>query len=269
MREIEELIKDNIHGASYVTERALRILEGVEEERRREYARRLKEAHPLMPSLHFALRLLERMSSEEILELFRKAHEETVERTSEIIETSDTIITISSSKTVKDALLISRPREVIIAESRPMREGERFARELRREGLEVLLIVDGAIGIAVEKCTKALVGGDALTPDYLINKIGTYPLALVCRERGLPFYASLSSFKHTEKKIKIEDVLNDVRSPGEISSNVPALNLYFDATPRELVKVISDASVAQLAERVLGKDEVAGSNPARGSSFFL
>ncbi|MDI3502803.1 MAG: translation initiation factor eIF-2B subunit delta [Archaeoglobi archaeon] len=264
LRELEELIRDNIHGASHITERALRLLERVSEEERREFSARLERAHPLMPSLHLALSLLEKMSAEEILELFERAHEETVRKTSEIIERSDVIITISNSRAVRDSLLRSEPRRVFVTESRPVREGELLVKELRKNGIDAVLITDASIGIVAEKCTKAVVGGDALTPEYLINKIGTYPLALVCREKGIPFYASVSSFKHTEKKIKIGDILKDVRDPSEISSEVPSLNIYFDATPRELVKVISDASVAQQAERVLGKHEVAGSNPARG-----
>lgn len=268
MRELEELIKDNIHGASYITERALRLLEGLSDEERREISSRIVRAHPLMPSLHLALALLEKMTADEILDLFERAHEETVQRTLEVMERSDIIITISNSRTVRDSLLKARPKRVFVTESRPMREGELLAKELRNNGIDALLIADASIGIVAERCTKAVVGGDALTPEYLINKIGTHPLALVCREKGIPFYASVSSFKHTEKKIKIGDIIKDVRDPSELSSEVPSLNIYFDATPRELVRVISDASVAQQAERVLGKHEVPGSNPGRGSSFF-
>ena len=45
-------------------------------------------------------------------------------------------------------------------------------------------------------------------------------------------------------------------------------SLGVQVPPRAPVQVVQDAYIAQLVERILGKDKVSGSNPDVGSSFY-
>jgi methylthioribose-1-phosphate isomerase len=93
---------------------------------------------------------------------------------------------------------------------------------------------------------KVIVGADRIVRDGVINKIGTYTIALVAHEHNIPFYvaAPKSTFdlKSTSKDVIIEERtteevthLNNVRIAPK---GVDALNPAFDITPFKLVSAI-------------------------------
>jgi methylthioribose-1-phosphate isomerase len=81
---------------------------------------------------------------------------------------------------------------VIATETRPYLQGSRLtAWELRRAGVEVSLIPDGAVAqvLAAGAVDAVLVGSDRSAQNGdIVNKIGTYPLAVAARRYGVPFY---------------------------------------------------------------------------------
>ncbi|OYT62862.1 MAG: S-methyl-5-thioribose-1-phosphate isomerase [Thermofilum sp. ex4484_15] len=136
---------------------------------------------------------------------------------------------------------------VIVMETRPYLQGARLtAFELKVAGIPVKLITDNSIGIVTlkEKIDIALVGADRITKEgYVINKIGTYPLALVCRERNIPFYV-VAPTSTIDPRTPLEKVTIEKRPSDEVvyfmgkriaPEGVEAIYYAFDITPPELI----------------------------------
>lgn len=81
---------------------------------------------------------------------------------------------------------------VIATETRPYLQGARLtAWELSRAGIPVSLIPDCAIAqvMAKSEVNAVVVGSDRCARNGdIINKVGTYPIALMARDYGVPFY---------------------------------------------------------------------------------
>ncbi|MFQ5755286.1 MAG: translation initiation factor eIF-2B [Acidiferrobacterales bacterium] len=165
-----------------------------------------------------------------------------------LIGTEKTIITHSLSSTVFAVFEALAPRvRAIVTESRPPGEGRRLAEKLSALGITVEFISDQQMGIFVQNADVALVGADTIASEgSVINKAGTYLLALAARDRGIPFYACFESFKCS--KLAPEAIPLEHNDPAEFDPpelpHVEAHNVYFDVTPSELVTAwVTDARV--------------------------
>jgi methylthioribose-1-phosphate isomerase len=110
---------------------------------------------------------------------------------------------------------------VIADETRPVLQGARItAWELMQEGIPVTLITDNTAGALMKggKIDLVIVGTDRTARNGdVANKIGTYTLAVLCKENKIPFYvaAPLSSIDFSissGKYIPIEE-----RGPEEVT----------------------------------------------------
>jgi methylthioribose-1-phosphate isomerase len=138
---------------------------------------------------------------------------------------------------------------VIATETRPKLQGARLTTyELKRDGIPVTLITDGMVGYVMYKrlVSKVVVGADRIVKDAVINKIGTFTVAVLAKEHGIPFYvaAPKSTFDLTHKSV---DVIIEERKPEEVTQigslriaaeGVDALNPAFDITPLKYVIAI-------------------------------
>jgi methylthioribose-1-phosphate isomerase len=138
---------------------------------------------------------------------------------------------------------------VIATETRPKLQGARLtAYELKTIGIPFTLITDSMVGYVMSKrlVSKVIVGADRIVCDAVVNKIGTYSVAILAHEHEVPFYvaAPLSTFdlEHTAKDVVIEE-----RHPEEVTSfeskkispdGTKALNPAFDITPLKYVSAI-------------------------------
>ncbi|KAJ2778651.1 translation initiation factor eIF-2B subunit alpha [Coemansia javaensis] len=85
---------------------------------------------------------------------------------------------------------------VYITESRPDQSGLRAAAELQQLGVPCEVILDAAVGYIMAKVDMVLVGAEGVVESGgLINKIGTYQLAIVAKAANKPFYALAESYK--------------------------------------------------------------------------
>jgi methylthioribose-1-phosphate isomerase len=138
--------------------------------------------------------------------------------------------------------------QVIADETRPVLQGARLtAWELMEDNISVTLITDNMAGAIMKKgeIDLAIVGTDRTASNGdVANKIGTYSLAILCKEHGIPFYvaAPLSSIDFSMASgefIPIEE-----RDPEEVTSvfgqriapkGVKVRNPAFDVTPAKYV----------------------------------
>lgn len=138
--------------------------------------------------------------------------------------------------------------QVFADETRPVLQGCRLtAWELMEDNIPVTLITDNTAGALLRKgeIDLAIVGTDRTVANGdVANKIGTYALAVLCKENGIPFYvaAPLSSIDFsipTGDQIPIEE-----RDAEEVThifgcqiapEGVKVRNIAFDVTPAKYV----------------------------------
>jgi translation initiation factor eIF-2B subunit delta len=147
------------------------------------------------------------------------------------------VLTHSRSSTVMAALQLATAHghqlEVVCTESRPIREGRVVATSLAEQGIKTTLIADSAAGHFVSQVDLVMVGADSVSADGVVNKMGTYPIALAARAQGVPFYALCGTEKFLPTDyphFRIEP--RDSREVWpEHPEEVTVINLYFDVTP--------------------------------------
>jgi methylthioribose-1-phosphate isomerase len=144
---------------------------------------------------------------------------------------------------------------VIAAETRPLLQGARLSvYEMKKEGIPVTLITDSMVGYAMYRkmINKVVVGADRIVRDAVINKIGTYAVAVLAKENKVPFYvaAPTSTFDltRTSKEVEIEErkreEVTHIGSKCITVEDVDVLNPAFDITPLKYVTaVISEKGI--------------------------
>jgi methylthioribose-1-phosphate isomerase len=189
---------------------------------------------------------------------------------SELFENNDTIMTHCNAgalatvgygtalgviRATKDS---GKSIKVIATETRPVMQGSRLtAFELKHDNIDVSLIPDTAVGYAMSKglVNKVIVGADRiLKTGHVYNKIGTYQVATMAKQHGIPFYvaAPLSTF---DLKNKPDDIIIEQRKASEVTGvagkktapdGINVINPAFDMTPPELISgIITEAGIAK------------------------
>ncbi|MDD2251405.1 MAG: S-methyl-5-thioribose-1-phosphate isomerase [Dehalococcoidales bacterium] len=149
---------------------------------------------------------------------------------------------------IKYAYSLGKKISVIATETRPLLQGARLtAFELKTEGIPFVLITDSMAGyiMSLGKVDMVITGADriALNGDTA-NKIGTYTLAILAREHGVPFYIAAPTTTFDIKTQSGQDIVIEEREPEEVThfnchpsapQGTKALNPAFDVTPSNLV----------------------------------
>jgi translation initiation factor 2B subunit (eIF-2B alpha/beta/delta family) len=125
-----------------------------------------------------------------------RAFAETVRQAAAVVPTEGMILTTSFSRTVIDALSAAGPEHVVVAEARPALEGRETARQLGEAGIEVTVVSDAAAPGIVREAALVLIGADAVLADgAVVNKMGSYPIALAAHAAKVEVYAACESLK--------------------------------------------------------------------------
>lgn len=141
--------------------------------------------------------------------------------------------------------------EVIADETRPVLQGARLtAWELQQNKVPVTLITDNSAGALMKKglIDCAIVGTDRTVANGdVANKIGTYTVAILCREHKIPFYvaAPLSSIDFSipngdmipieeRDSLEVTNVFGQQVAP----QGTKVINMAFDVTPAKYVTAI-------------------------------
>ena len=148
--------------------------------------------------------------------------------------------------------------KVIATETRPVQQGSRLtAFELKHDGFDVSLIPDTAVGYSMTNglVNKVVVGADRIVrTGHVFNKIGTYQVATMAKQHGIPFYvaAPLSTF---DIDTNAKDVIIEMRKGKEVTGigdrktapdGINVINPAFDMTPPELISaIITEKGIAR------------------------
>ena len=174
---------------------------------------------------------------------------------------------------IRSAVEAGKHVAVFADETRPFLQGARLtAWELQQDGIDVTLVADSAAGFLMSRgrVDAVIVGADRVAANGdVANKIGTYPLAVLARRHGIPFYVAcpLSTIDVGVKsgaEIPIEERgAEEVLGYGETRwapAGTAALNPVFDVTPADLVTalitergVVTAPDTAKIAELSRGR----------------
>jgi len=140
--------------------------------------------------------------------------------------------------------------KVIATETRPIQQGSRLtAFELKHDGFDVSLIPDTAVGYSMANglINKVVVGADRIVKTgHVFNKIGTYQVATMAKQHGIPFYVA-APLSTIDMETKAEDVIIEMRKGSEVTGigekktapdDINVINPAFDMTPPELISGI-------------------------------
>jgi methylthioribose-1-phosphate isomerase len=160
---------------------------------------------------------------------------------------------------IRAAVTAGKHIDVLADETRPFLQGARLtAWELQQDGIPVKLITDnmaghflhsGRIGCVVVGADRVAGNGD------VANKIGTYSLAVLAKENGVPFYVA-APVSTLDLSLKSGDEIPiEQRAASEVThvfgvaiapENIEVENPAFDVTPaRYVTAIITEHGVAR------------------------
>jgi methylthioribose-1-phosphate isomerase len=148
---------------------------------------------------------------------------------------------------------------VIADETRPFLQGLRLtAWELAKDEIPVTVITDNMAGHVMKsgKVDAVVVGADRIAANGdTANKIGTYMVAVLAREHGIPFYVaaplttldmSLQSGEEIPIEERDEKEVTHIREYQLAPEGISVHNPAFDVTPNHLIAaIITDKGVAR------------------------
>jgi methylthioribose-1-phosphate isomerase len=148
---------------------------------------------------------------------------------------------------------------VFADETRPLLQGSRLtAWELDQAGIDVTVLADSMAASLMRdgRIDLVIVGADRIAANGdVANKVGTYPLAVVARHHGVPFYvaapwSTVDPDTPSGDAIKIEHRAGDELARGfgvaVAPDRVAVYNPAFDVTPAELVSAfITDRGIVR------------------------
>ncbi|HEV2382866.1 MAG TPA: S-methyl-5-thioribose-1-phosphate isomerase [Terriglobia bacterium] len=160
---------------------------------------------------------------------------------------------------IRAAVEAGKQLQVFADETRPFLQGARLtAWELARDGIPVTVITDNMAGHFMKegKIAAVIVGADRIAANGdVANKIGTYSVAVLARENGIPFYVAAPLSTIDLKLASGDEIPIEERSAREVThlagvrivpEDVEARHPAFDVTPhRYLTAIVTERGVAR------------------------
>ena len=147
--------------------------------------------------------------------------------------------------------------EVFNTETRPWLQGSRLTSwEFQKLGIPATLLADSAAGMLMKqgRIGCIITGADRIAANGdTANKIGTYSLAVLARENGVPFYIAAPTSTIDLDLADGEAIEIEERDPEEVTGfrgvqtapdGVSAINPAFDVTPhRYITAIVTESGV--------------------------
>ena len=241
-RKIKEI---KIQGATNIAKAALKAYCLVPSKASKKKLLSLRPTEPMMENM---LDLVEEgKSRKEILQNLEDIQNKINKSTIKLIKNNNIIFTHCHSTNVVKALINAKNKgrkfQVYNTETRPLYQGRKTAKELKRAGIKVTMFVDSALGVALsgeqknKKPSKVLLGADALTKKGVINKVGSEVISIIAKQNKIPVYIIANSWKFIKSKVPMENrKLNEVwgKAPKQIKIKNPA----FEFVDKKYIKGI-------------------------------
>jgi len=141
--------------------------------------------------------------------------------------------------------------KVFVSETRPLLQGARLTTwELKKADIPFTLITDSMAGYFMSRgeIDCVIVGADRIAANGdTANKIGTYTLAVLAKEHGIPFYVaaptttidlSLKSGREIPIEQRRAEEVTHIQGVSLAPAGTPAQNPAFDVTPAKYITAI-------------------------------
>jgi methylthioribose-1-phosphate isomerase len=150
---------------------------------------------------------------------------------------------------IRGAIEEGKHVRVISCETRPRLQGAKLTcYELMRDRIPVTLISDTMVGHVMSQglVDKVVVGADRIVRDAVLNKIGTYNVAILAAEHGIPFFVAAPMSTMDQSRTSDEAIIEE-RSHTEVTDvgceriapeGIEVMNPAFDITPLEYVDAV-------------------------------
>ncbi|XP_056313098.1 translation initiation factor eIF-2B subunit alpha [Danio aesculapii] len=157
------------------------------------------------------------------------------------------ILTHSSSRVVlkvlENAAADNKRFTVYVTESQPDSAGKLMAEKLRKLSIPVTVVLDAAVGYVLEKVDLVIVGAEGVVESGgVINKIGTYQMAVCSKAHNKPFYVVAESFKFVRLyPLNQQDVPDRFKYKADVLKKAEDLNQehpLIDYTPPSLITLL-------------------------------
>ena len=152
---------------------------------------------------------------------------------------------------IKQAKEQGKKIKVLATETRPLLQGARLTTwELSKANIPFTLITDSMAGYFMSRgeVDCVIVGADRIAANGdTANKIGTYSLAVLARENGIPFYVaaptttidlSLASGNEIPIEQRSQDEVTQIQGVSIAPEGTKAANPAFDVTPHQYITAI-------------------------------
>src|SRR6476661_3739418 len=152
---------------------------------------------------------------------------------------------------IRSAIDSGKKLHVFADETRPFLQGSRLtAWELMKDGIQTTLIADNMAGAMMRqgKIKAVIVGADRIAANGdVANKIGTYSVAVLAKEHGIPFYVAAPISTVDLETPDGSQIPIEQRNPREVThhagtqvapTGVLVENPAFDVTPNKYVAAI-------------------------------
>ncbi len=160
---------------------------------------------------------------------------------------------------IRAAIESGKKLHVFADETRPFLQGARLtAWELTKDGVQTTVIADNMAGAMMRqgKIKAVVVGADRIAANGdVANKIGTYTVAVLAKEHGIPFYVAAPWSTVDMSMPSGEQIPIEQRSPREVTHHggrqmapdgVLVENPAFDVTPSKYVTaIITERGIAR------------------------
>lgn len=262
---LEEFIKKikslEIQGAKEIAIESLKFLKAFTKEKGfgKEFDKaceKLEAARPTAVVLHNCLETLKKNRSREtiakLIAQLNKASKQIGTKGSTLVRSEYTIMTHCHSgealAVIRQAWHDKKKISVIATETEPKHQGIKTVKELAALGIPVTLIEDSAIGYFMHEVDMVVVGADAIrTKEGLINKTGTYLMALAAYQNKKPFYVAADTLK-LDRRVKfaieerpVKEIYVDIH---EKLKGVKIRNPAFDITSWKFIsRIITEKGV--------------------------
>jgi len=216
---------------------------------------KLLKIRPTEPMLANILKIADELTEKQLLKKLKQNQEIINKNTIKLIKNNSVIFTHCHSSTVVQALIYAKKKhkkfEVYNTETRPLFQGRKTSRDLKKAGIKNTMFPDSAASIALTKSQKTkkanifLIGADAITKKGAINKVGSGMFAQIAKANKIPVYILTDSLKYA-KKVKLEQ-----RSRKEIwhTKSTEIKNPAFELIKKKYITgIISELGTLSLKE---------------------
>jgi methylthioribose-1-phosphate isomerase len=160
---------------------------------------------------------------------------------------------------IRSAVTAGKKIDVLADETRPFLQGARLtAWELQHDGIPVKVITDSMAGFFLHsgRVGCVVVGADRIASNGdVANKIGTYSLAVLAKENGVPFYVAAPISTLDLKMASGAEIPIEQRAAIEVThvfgvpiapENIGVENPAFDVTPaRYVTAIVTEQGIAR------------------------